>query len=172
MNKQVHNTMGIISSIPTSSDHVELRVLSFCFDDVDYWCPFPRLMVHPVCPQQSSCTPYDAYIHHLMIMVPSTSRVSGNHMVALRYLMVRYNLLQSSLSWSCTLVHRKDTDVWVYGLALLYRYSSLDTKWWNKLPSSLFSFSLSFSTSNMWLAAGVSARPWNSSGDLSRTYCM
>ena len=172
MNKQFHNTMCIISSIPTSSDYVELRVLSLCFDDVEYRCPLPRLMVPPVWPWQSLCTPYDASIHHLMIMVPSASSVSGNHVFALRYLMVWCNFLQSSLSGSRTRVHIKDIDVWISGLTLLDRYGSLDTRLRNRLPSSLLIFSLYFYTSNRWLASGVSARPWNSSGELSRTSCI
>ena len=159
MHKQVHNTMGIRSSIPTSSDSVEVWVLSFCFEDVEYRCPFPRLMVPPVCTQHSSCTLYDAYIHHFMIMVPSASSVSGNHLVTSIYLMVSCNFFQSYIHGSRTHMHRKDISFWIYGLALLDSHSSLSTRSWNIITSSLFSFSLSLSTSNMWLAAGVSARP-------------
>ena len=49
INKRVHNIMGIRSSIPTSLYSVELRVLSFCFEDVDYGFPFLILMAPPVC---------------------------------------------------------------------------------------------------------------------------
>ena len=134
MNKRVHKTMGIISSIPTSLDSVELWVLSFWFEDVEYRCPCPRLMVPLVCTQKSSWNLYDASLHHLMIMVPSASRVSGNHLFALIYLMVFCNFFQSSISGYRTSVHRKGTSVWISSVFILDRYSSLAIRRWNRLP--------------------------------------
>ena len=135
----------------------ELLVLIFCFEYVEYRCLFTRLMVPPVCPWKSSCTPYDASIHHLIIMVPSYFSGIGNQLVAYRYLMVCCNFFQSSISGSRTHVHRKDTFVWIYGLALLDRYSSLAARWLTIFRSSLFSFYLYLYISNRWLAACVSA---------------
>ena len=121
MNKRVHNNMGIRSSIPTSLDYVELRVLRFCFEDVEYGCPSPILTVPPVCPRKYLCTPYDVYIHHLMIIVPSDSIVRGNHLVDLIYLMVLCNFFQSYISVYRICAHRKDTAVWTSGLYFLDR---------------------------------------------------
>ena len=172
MNKRVHNTIGIRSTNPTSSASIELQVLSFWLEYVEYGCPFLRLMVPHVCPQKSSCNPYDKYIHHLITMVPWASSVSGKNMDASRYLMVCCNLFQSYISVSCNHVNRTDTAVWIYVLSLLDRYSGLATRWWNRLLSSLFSFLLFLSTSNRWLVAGVSAHPWNSYSYFPSKSCM
>ena len=128
MNKLVHTTMGTRLSIPTSLDYVGLRVFSFFFDDLQYGFLFPGLMVPPVCPRQSSCTPYYASIQKFIIMVPSAFSVSGNHLFTSRYLMVCCNFLKSSISVSCTRVQKKDTDFWIYEISLSDSYSSLSNR--------------------------------------------
>eukprot|EP00957_Ditylum_brightwellii_P157812 12011958-Ditylum_brightwellii.AAC.1 len=62
------------SFTPTSSASVELRVLIFCFVDMEYGLPFPNVIVAPVWLRICGWTAYDASTHHLMTPPSSASK--------------------------------------------------------------------------------------------------
>ncbi len=52
---QVHRISPDLSYITTSSDSVEVLVLSLCLFEKLVTAPVPKVKMAPVCPRQSSC---------------------------------------------------------------------------------------------------------------------
>ena len=126
-----HMIDGIALSIPTNSASVELRTFSFWPLEKLINAPCPRVIIIPVWPFKSICTPYAASTYQQMVSKLSTLRESFMCFVSLRYLRTLFNLFQSSSSGFCTLFVRNETEVWMSGRALIATNSSCATVWWN-----------------------------------------
>ena len=105
---RTHDTMYCASFTATTSPSVELRVLIFCFEDMDIGQLFPIVIVAPVWLLMLGCTAKDASIHQLIILVSFTSRVILSFFVSLINLRHLPSFFQSSLSGYYTLVQRTE----------------------------------------------------------------
>ena len=109
-----HKISGSTSSIPTSSPSQELLTFNFCFLHILSKAPFPdfpRVVIPPVCPLQSSWVLYEASTHQQILFRSLTLNVSFMYFVPFKYFMTLFSLPQSSSSGFFTLVVRNATGV-------------------------------------------------------------
>ena len=103
MNYLYHIILAIVSSTPISSPSVELFLYIFCFVENLDTDTFPKDIISPICPQQSSCTMYKTSTHHFTTDMSPTLNVSFSSLVPLRYFNTRFSFTQASSSdFSCT----------------------------------------------------------------------
>ena len=115
------------SSTGTSSASVELLVFNFCFLDKVVIEPLPIVIDIPVWHFMSGCTAWAASMLHLVSPVPSRDRAKHSVLVLHRKFIIRWNLNQSCVVGSLTLVHRNATTNRMSGLDLKVRNKALAT---------------------------------------------
>ena len=115
----------IMSSTPTSSLSVELRVLILCFVKLTIGNHLPIVRTPLVCPHILSCTAKLASAYQFRTPVPLTPNVKGKSIVERKYLIRCSSFVQLSISGDCTLVVRNAVASNPSGLALLTGYNAL-----------------------------------------------
>ena len=149
--------VGVTSSAATSSDSVELHMLSFCLMEEVMGILPPRLRHPPVCPRQSRWDAWDPSTYQRNTDMSLGRMMRGSSKVPLKYLTRCISLFQSSTSGPLTLVVRKATAVAMLGLAHLVRYKLLATKLWKTEACCSFKGTASGSTVKRFSDAGVMA---------------
>ncbi len=119
-------------SAPTSSDSVELLVLSFCLLEKLIAAPLTMDIMDAMCPRQLSRMAWEALTHHRMVARLSTERLSFMWRVLWRYRTTHLRLPQLSLSRLFTRIMMKETAIcksmrWLNGRAAISIYMA-DTR--------------------------------------------
>ena len=160
---RIYNWRYIASFTPTTLASVELRVLIFCFNEIDMGHLFPICMVAVVWLCIFECTTNDASIYQLTVLVPLACKVSLSSFVSCKNGMHYPKFFQSSLLGNSILAHKNETASKRSDWVLLPRYSSCAVKWWYMMAvdgSSLFVFLLVLSRC---FAVGLVLGPFYSS---------
>ncbi len=155
----VHIISGSLPCTDINSISVELHVLHFIMSDKLIAAPFLIVIMHPICPLQSSWIWCDTSTYQWTVkFISSALRISFIYRVPFMYFSTLTSFHQSSSSGAFTRKARKDTAVWMLHLALLAakREELVHTVWWKASTSSSFSFLPSSRTLKRWsLLAGV-----------------
>ena len=156
----IHNIWVISSSIPTSSDSVDIFVFSFCLFEADYMAPLPMDIMPPVWIFVPWWTANAASTHHFTVSLPLDSNVSIRSLMPLWYFRIFLSFLSSSSLSSFTWVVSNSTVIRMLGRACLHRNSSSDTIVWNTWASLLLSLRAVSFPSKILFAAGAMPAPW------------
>ena len=118
------------------------------------------------------CTVNYASTYHFIFPDLSIDKISGRPMVPCMNFIILISFLSSSVSGPLTIVHRKDTAIWMYGRARFEICSSCATKWLKRSALAWDSLVVSCSIPKGWCAAGVDDSTFMYSGILSIIFLM
>ena len=125
-----HIILAIASSTPISYPSAEIFSSIFYFLEKLETDPLPRDIIYPMCPRQSSCTAYEASIHHFNTEMSPFLKVSFSYIIPLIYFNTRFSFPQFSSSGYFTHVVRNVTYVCMYQRALELMNSTCTTLLW------------------------------------------
>ena len=125
-----YSTLAMELYTAISSPYVKLFLFIFCFVDNIDTDPFTRDIMVILCPQQSSCTMYEASTHQFNTDMSPSLMVSFSSLVPLIYYNTRFIFPQSSSSGFFTHVVRNATSVCMSWHDLALVNSCFTTIWW------------------------------------------
>ena len=124
-----YSTLAMELYTAISSPYVKLFLFIFCFVDNIDTDPFTRDIMVILCPQQSSCTMYEASTHQFNTDMSPSLMVSFSSLVPLIYFSTCFSFSQSSSSSFFPRVVSNTTSVCIYWRALKIMNSSCTTVW-------------------------------------------